>query len=175
MPLSDKQAAVMKGMIAALFASTLSLAAGAFLLTEILRVEDTLSVRLSLLAKSGLAISLWLLAAIGALARHRFFTPEDIDGSGLTEGSVTAKRLQSVLQNTLEQTVLALIVYGGFALLAPAQFLGALPAAALLFWIGRALFWRGYGQGAGGRAFGFALTFYLTAMLLAATLILVLF
>lgn len=172
MQLSDKQTAVLKGMIASLLVCALALSAGALLLSGTFLTEETLGGRFLLLAKSGLAISLWLLAAIGVLARHRFFTPEDIDGSGLTEGSVTAKRLQAVLQNTLEQTVLAVITYGCFALLAPIQYLGALPAAALLFWIGRTLFWLGYGKGAGGRAFGFALTFYSTAMLLVATLVL---
>lgn len=29
---------------------------------------------------------LFLTVSIGRLARHRFFTPQDIDGSGLTEG-----------------------------------------------------------------------------------------
>ncbi len=37
-----------------------------------------------------------------------------------------------------------------------------LTALAILFCIGRALFWAGYGRGAGGRALGFALTFYPT-------------
>ena len=48
---------------------------------------------------------------IGLLARHRFFTPDDIDGGGLTPGTATAHILQSMLQNTLEQSVLALGVH----------------------------------------------------------------
>jgi len=174
MQLSDKQAAVLKGMIAALLASGLALAAGAWLFPEGLVPEDTVAARLDLLAFCALAAGLWLFAAVGALARHRFFTPEDIDGSGLTEGSARARTLQAVLQNTLEQTVLALIAYGCFAALAPVQNLGALPVAAGLFFAGRALFWHGYAKGAGGRAFGFALTFYSTVLLLVATLVLAL-
>ena len=174
MPLSDKQAAVLKGMVAAVLVCALVLAAGAFLFPEPLLAEDIIAQRLALLARSCLAVSFWLLAAIGVLARHRFFTPQDIDGSGLTQGSATAKRLQAVLQNTLEQTLLALIAYACFTVLAPVRYLGALPAAVLLFWVGRALFWHGYATGAGGRAFGFALTFYSTVILWVTTLVLIL-
>lgn len=172
MQLSDKQTPVLKGMIAAVLACALALAAGAFFLSGSLAPGDTAGSRTALAAACVFAIAFWLLASIGALARHRFFTPEDIDGSGLTEGTARAKTLQAVLQNTLEQTVLAAIAYASFAMLAPAAFLGALPAAALLFWIGRALFWHGYASGAGARAFGFALTFYSTVLLLALTLLL---
>ncbi len=100
--------------------------------------------RLTLAAQCLLAGAFWLLLSIGLLARHRFFTPEDIDGSGLTSGTEKAKVLQALLQNTLEQTTLAALTYIAFAALAPAGYLGALPAAALLFWCGRALFWNGY-------------------------------
>ena len=33
---------------------------------------------------------------IGLLARHRFFTPDDIDGGGLTPGTATAHRWVSL-------------------------------------------------------------------------------
>ncbi len=174
MSLSRKQSSVLTGMIAAVFVSGLTLAAGAFLFPQGWLGDETTGGRSGIAAKSILAIGFWLLVSIGALARHRFFTPEDIDGSGLTSGTATARRLQAVLQNTLEQTALAVISYGCFAALAPFHLLGALPAAALLFWVGRALFWHGYAKGAGGRAFGFALTFYSTAMILAASLIMTL-
>jgi len=52
-----------------------------------------------------------LTANIGMLARHRFFTPAGIDGGGLTQGTSEAQLLQSILQNTLEQAVLALSVH----------------------------------------------------------------
>lgn len=99
-----------------------------------------------------------LLLSIGALAKHRFFTPEDIDGSGLVAGTQKA----ALLQNTLEQTVLAAVVYAGFAAAAPPRFRGAIPAAVVLFLAGRLLFARGYASGASARAPGFALTVYPT-------------
>lgn len=174
MQLSQKQTAVFKGMAAAVLVSGLALAAGAFQFPAGLLPEGSTAGRLDLLAKCTLAISVWLLASIGVLARHRFFTPEDIDGGGLTSGSAKARILQAVLQNTLEQTVLAVSVYGCFAVLAPVQYLGALPAAAAMFWIGRTLFWHGYAEGAGGRALGFALTFYSTVLLLITTVVMAL-
>lgn len=97
---------------------------------------------------------------IGLLARHRFFTPDDIDGGGLTPGTATAHLYQSMLQNTLEQSVLALGVHAIWASVMPQAWQAAVPAAVILFVSGRVLFWRGYASGAPGRALGFALTFY---------------
>jgi uncharacterized membrane protein YecN with MAPEG domain len=94
------------------------------------------------------------------LARHRFFTPADIDGGGLSEGTSTAKLLQSILQNTLEQSVLACSVHLLWAAAMPRTWQAAVPAAAMLFFFGRLLFWRGYSHGAPARAIGFGLTFY---------------
>lgn len=174
MQLSEKQSGVLRGMILALAATAAVLGAAAWLVPESALPADAPSDRMTLAARCILLAGFWLLATIGTLARHRFFTPEDIDGSGLTTGTETARVHQAVLQNTLEQTLLAALVYGSFATLAPAGLLGALPAAAVLFWAGRALFWHGYARGAGGRAFGFALTFYPTVILFLATVILTL-
>ncbi|GAB4521644.1 MAG: hypothetical protein Tsb0019_23180 [Roseibium sp.] len=164
MALSGKQAAVLRGMLAALAVSFAALAAGAVLWPEN-RLPGDAGERLAFAARASLAPAAWLLVSIGTLARHRFFTAEDIDGSGLTAGTSKAKRLQAVLQNTLEQAVLAALAYGCFAALAPQPLLGTLPVAAVLFFVGRALFFHGYGKGAGARALGFALTFYPTVLL----------
>lgn len=130
-----------------------------------------LELRLQLLAWSLLAPVSMLVVCVGRLANHRFDTPEDIHGSGLTAGTERAKLLQALLQNTLEQSVLALAVYLAGALLLPAQLLGWIPAAAGLFLIGRLCFYAGYRKGAPGRAFGFGLTFYPTAVMLLALII----
>lgn len=39
---------------------------------------------------------------IGVLAKHRFATPEDIDGGGPTAGTTRVQSLQVTLQDTLE-------------------------------------------------------------------------
>lgn len=111
-----------------------------------------------------LAWDVWVLAClaanIGMLARHRFFTPDDIDGTALTRGTPRAHALQGSLQNTLEQGVLAIGVHLAWAALMPRDWQGVVPVAAALFVLGRGLFWWGYARGAPSRALGFALTFY---------------
>jgi lambda repressor-like predicted transcriptional regulator len=98
---------------------------------------------------------------IGISAKHRFFHPEDIDGSGLSRSSKQVNLLQATLQNTLEQAALAIPVY-----MATSDDLQPLPLlSSAMFVIGRIFFWKGYSQGVPSRAFGFALTFYSTVTL----------
>lgn len=72
-----------------------------------------------------------------------------------------------MLQNTLEQTVLAGAAYMIWAVVMPRRWLWSVAIAALFFVAGRALFARGYTRGAGGRAMGFGLTAYPTFGMLA--------
>ena len=115
--------------------------------------------RLIAMAKADVFVLCWLAAMIGNVARLRFFSADDIAGSG--SGSATAEvgRAKAVLQNTLEQVVLALPVHAALALLV-ASSVPLIVALAALFAIGRLIFWIGYASGAEARAFGFALTFY---------------
>ena len=116
--------------------------------------------RLALWLACALIASGWLLIAVGGLAGHRFFTPADIDGGGLTEGTSKAKLLQTLIQNTLEQCVLAIPAYGAWLWLAPEGRRGLIVLCAASFAIGRLLFFAGYARGAPFRALGFTLTFY---------------
>jgi hypothetical protein len=100
----------------------------------------------------------WLVATIANVARLRFFSEPDIAGSS-EPASPRLREARAVLQNTLEQTVLAVATH----LIVAASFpRSTAPIAALiaLFGIGRLLFWRGYRHGAAARAFGFGLGFY---------------
>lgn len=169
MALTDKQRGVLGGMAVAGAVTIAVFAAAIWLAPPSLVPTTDISGRLALALRWDLLVIVWLLASIGNLARHRFFTPADIDGSGLTAGTDAAHVKQAILQNTLEQTVLALAVHLVAAVLLPAGWLAVIPAAAVLFAIGRALFWRGYAGGAPARAAGFALTFYPTALLFAVT------
>ena len=109
-----------------------------------------------------------LVGNIAAMANHRFYTPADIDGGGLTVASPKARIIQSTLQNTLEQAVLATSAYAVWSAIMPETWQAAVPVSALLFVAGRVLFWRGYAGGAPGRALGFGLTFYPTMLMLLA-------
>lgn len=167
MSLSKAQRGVAAGMAAGVVATLVVLALVAA--TSAWGVEqNNLPDRLVLLASVLILPAVALAIAIARLAKHRFFTPQDIDGSALTTGTDRARLLQALLQNTLEQLGLAVPVYIGWALLAPVSLLPTLAAAAILFLLGRLLFFASYARGAAARAFGFSLTFYPTMVLLLA-------
>ena len=83
MGLTAKQSGVLKGMMAGA-AVTLVVIIGALLAGPILlSPEASVGRRIAFALKTDAWIALWLCISIGLLARHRFFTPEDIDGGGL--------------------------------------------------------------------------------------------
>src|SRR5688572_12509041 len=149
------QKGVARGM-----ASAIAIALGVFTVAYVLQwpnfsSETPLAPRLKLAALAGLAPAAFLFLCIARLAKHRFSTPDDIHGSALTEGTARAKLLQALLQNTLEQAVLAIPVYLAAALIFQPRFLPLIAAAAALFVVGRVQFFRGYAAGAPSRAVGF--------------------
>jgi uncharacterized membrane protein YecN with MAPEG domain len=95
---------------------------------------------------------------IGRLAQRRFFDDDSIDGQPLTDGAAVDVR---VLQNTVEQVVLALCIWPlvGFFLGA-----GTVLALGIGFAVARLAFWVGYHVAPPLRAFGFAATFYPTVL-----------
>lgn len=165
MSLDRTQQGVLRNMLAALAVSLAALAAAIWWQPAWLTPLAALPQRLLFTLQWDAALPLCLALAIGSLARHRFFAPADIDGSGLAPGTDRARVLQSVLQNTLEQTVLAVLAHLVWTAAMPRAWLAAIPAAVALFVVGRALFAFGYSRGAAARAFGFALTFYPTVLL----------
>ena len=144
MTLSIKQKGVLKGMAMAMLTSVIvivyAINADPFSYAQNSQVSD----RLSILGLSLILPILLLIASIGRLAKYRFFSPEDIDGSGLTSATNTAFILQSLLQNTLEQLVTAIGVYSAWCILMPSVWLSAVPLCSVLFVIGRILFFKGY-------------------------------
>lgn len=166
MAFSSKQRKVFAGIATGAIVTAAIVALGIVLNPFAYRADSDVALRLTLAAKASLVPALFVTVAVARLARHRFLTPADIDGGGLSEGSSRARLLQALLQNTLEQAVLASVVYVGWALLVPGSWLSVLPLAALAFAVGRLAFFAGYGRGAPGRAVGFALTFYPTVVML---------
>ena len=166
MAIDSTQKGVVRGM-----ASAVAIAIGVFAIAYVLQwpnfsSQTSVSLRLKLAALTALAPAAVLLLCIARLGNHRFLTPQDIHGSGLTEGTQRARTLQALLQNTLEQAVLAIPVYLAASLLFPARLLPLVVAAAALFVVGRIQFFRGYASGAPSRATGFGLTFYPSVALL---------
>jgi hypothetical protein len=77
--------------------------------------------------------------------------------------------LAAHLQNTVEQTLLAVIAVASYAAAAPSAAAGVLDGAGWLFVIGRALFLLGYWLAPMWRFYGFALNYYTSVALLFAS------
>ena len=166
MTLSDKQCGVLKGMTAGVIATFAVLIAALVLRPVSIPPEAAAGERIAFALKVDAVLALFLAWSVGRLARHRFFAPDDIDGGGLAQGTHHARVLQSTLQNTLEQTVLAVLTHVIWSVAMPASWMSVVPAAAVLFVCGRVLFVRGYEGGAPSRALGFAITFYPSVLML---------
>lgn len=106
------------------------------------------------------------------VARIRFNSAEDAPGSGLSQPSERIAVPRAILQNNLEQAVLAVVVHLALATLLRPEEMRVIPAVVLLFCLGRATFWLGYRRGAAARAFGFAATFWPTVACLLLALVL---
>jgi uncharacterized membrane protein YecN with MAPEG domain len=166
MGLTIKQRGVLKGMIAGATVTAIVIVGTILWGPRLLSPEASVSERIAFALRTDVFIALWLGISVALLARHRFFTPEDIDGGGLAHGTEMAHVLQATLQNTLEQTVLAVLVHCMWAIVMPLSWISAIPAATVLFLCGRVLFLRGYRGGAPARAVGFTLTYYPTVLML---------
>lgn len=102
-------------------------------------------------------LGLWVAAAIGDVARLRFADDAAIAGAAAGVDPPALLVARAVLQNTLEQAVVAGFAYVALAYVAAAP--ATIAVLAGCFSVGRVLFWVGYPRGAAARAFGFALTF----------------
>jgi hypothetical protein len=165
--LTEKQRGVVRGIGPAALLSLAGLCGVSFLLPTTVLPVDEPGARLAWALQWALLPMLTLVVAVGRVANHRFYTPEDIDGAGLTDGTPQARLRRAILQNTLEQAVLAVAAYAIWTVVMPYGWLRSIIVAALLFVAGRLLFARGYARGAPGRALGFGLTAYPTFGMLA--------
>ena len=157
--ISPEQRGVVIGMLLGASVPALPIAAGAWLIPG--PAAPPLGDRLVWLMPYAAVLALPMALAIAAIARHRFFHAAVIDGSNDAADRWLAIA-RAILQNTLEQTVLAALVLLALAATLPSGWLGALPAAILWFVLARAIFALTYARGAAARSFGFAATFYPT-------------
>ncbi|MBX3562642.1 MAG: MAPEG family protein [Sphingomonas sp.] len=114
--------------------------------------------RIAFALKWDLPVFLWLAGCLRAVASGRFREPADRKGSAYGEPTPGLAVRIAILQNTLEQTVLAV----GSHLLLAAVLRGAelvlIPVSVAVYLVGRAAFAIAYRHGAVARAFGMALT-----------------
>lgn len=175
MKLTEKQKGVIRGVIPAAAGTVLGLGGASLLIPMRALPADEPTARIAWALQWAVLPILTLMISIMRVANQRFSSPDDIDGSGLTAGADRVLVLRAILQNTLEQAVLAVAAYLICATVMPPSWLRAIPVAALLFVAGRILFARGYERGAPGRATGFGLTAYPTfGMLVTAAMVLAL-
>jgi uncharacterized membrane protein YecN with MAPEG domain len=162
-----EQRGVALAMGAALGISLLALALAASAGRDLPALDFARRLQLTLQADS--LVIVWLAATIANVARLRFFSEQDIGGSGSPGASDPIRRASAVAQNTLEQAVLAIAVHMLIAATFPKSREVMLTMVGL-FAAGRLLFWTGYKRGARARALGFGLTFYPSVLGLLASL-----
>ena len=117
-----------------------------------------MSDRLTFALRWDFLVLFWLLACVRSVAQGRFWSAADRDGSAHAEPSGSIAVRAAVLQNSLEQTVLAV---GGHLILASVlrgPELILIPLLVLLYLGGRVAFAVGYSRRPTARAFGMALT-----------------
>ncbi len=165
--INAKQKGVLLGMVTGF---GVSLLAGfvPLILPPLTLTKTTTQYLIQLWMLVSLVLGFWLLLSIVAMAIHRFFHAADIDAATSDVISRKARILQSIIQNTLEQVVLAIIVYGAWIFLAPQNWKLLPVIYVILFSCGRLLFVTRYNAGAAARSFGFAITFYPTIILICA-------
>lgn len=164
--MSREQLGVLGGMAVAMTITVVAIMTALDLRPEALLPRGPFPETLAAALQWDVLIVACLAATIGNLARHRFFTPEDIAGGGLSAGTPRARVFQAVLQNTLEQSVLAIGVHAVWSAATQLSAQAVVPVAAILFVAGRILFALGYARGAPARALGFGLTFYPSVLML---------
>ena len=108
-----------------------------------------------------LAPGIVMMAMVGRLALRRHFGDAAADGGAL-EGAAEIDR--RVLQNTVEQLVLAMAIWPAAAVMLGAAGPGVMMGLGLSFAVTRAVYWWGYHRAPQLRAFGFAATFLPTVM-----------
>ena len=163
--LTEKQSGVLCKMLLGLTGSLIALLFSAFFYPFSFHALTQIEC-ITIAINSLVLPTLCLTVAIARLARHRFFTPEDIDGGALSTNTKQANVLQSLLQNTLEQQMLVVVTYLAWSVIMPSIYIGVIPCASIIFSVGRILFFIGYKDGAPSRALGFSLTFYPTILML---------
>ena len=168
---AKEQARVRKSAMAALLASLIALMATWFFGAGWPVTAASDADRLAFVFRCELAIGFVLWAMIARVGAIRYFSPADIGGAASGTETKEIAVARAALQNTIEQSVLAIIAHSALALTLPANRMAVIIALVGLFVIGRIAYWFGYPKGAAVRAFGFALTFYPTIIGLSAALV----
>ena len=158
---SAEQRGVIKASVSAVAVCACVLAAAyAWLPAEPFGLERTMDAgeRVAFALKIDILVFLWLAGCVRAVSGGRFRSDADIRGSAYGPPSEAISVQVAVLQNSLEQTVLAVGGHLSLAATLRGDELVLVPALVVLYLAGRASFASTYRKGAAARAFGMALT-----------------
>src|SRR5215470_18948778 len=93
--LSKQQQGVLRGMLLALVVTVIGFASIIFWQPLLLAPVETPLAAVAVALKWDMLLVSCLAGNIAIIARHRFVTPEDIDGGGLTEGTAKVRVYQA--------------------------------------------------------------------------------
>lgn len=114
--------------------------------------------RLAFALQADLVIFIWLAGCVRSVSKARFHSTADIRGSVSGPPSAALTVRAAVLQNSLEQTVLAVGAHLILATVLRGTELRVIPLLVGLYLLGRITFAWGYARRPVGRAFGMAVT-----------------
>jgi hypothetical protein len=157
-----KQVQGVAGAAPAIIISLLAWAYAPLLLANLPIPADGAADRLAYAAEWLLLPGLALLAGVFGASRRGFYA-DAIDGTR-TPSSHSLEINLRYNQNTVEQTLLAAIAWGGLSQALPHHDLVLIPAMAALFLVGRLTFWIGYALHPMARTFGMTLTAFPTIL-----------
>lgn len=118
----------------------------------------TMGDQIAFALKADLLLFVWLAWCVRAVSKRRFRSPVDRKGSAFGPPTEAIAIPAAVLQNSLEQTVLAFGAHLVLATVLQGPELVTIPLLVVLYVVGRITFSLGYSQGAARRSFGMALT-----------------
>lgn len=161
MTVSLDQRGILRSAVFALIVVGMGLLAGYFLLPATLLSPDNallMGERLAFALRWDLPLFLWLMGCVQAVSTGRYRSPDDIRGSAFGPPSKAIAVRRAVLQNSVEQVLLAVGAHLILATLLLGDELRLIPILVILFLVGRAAFALGYARGPGARGFGMAIT-----------------
>lgn len=158
MDIEVEQRLVRRGAVLAFGLTMAVCAASLLLLPRVIALPNEIAPRLALAIQTSVPHLLCVLVAIQLVSSGRYRSAADIAGAAAGPPSPQLAVKVAFLQNTLEQAFVGLCAQLVLASVAAGDLLALLIASAILFPIGRVLFYRGYAGGAGSRALGMALT-----------------
>lgn len=156
--------AIRRAGLLGLLALGLAVPAAYYIVPAILELPESMPERLAFAARASSIVMLCVLVAVGMVSSARRSSPADIGGSAAGPPSPKLAIRVAFLQNTLEQAILAVVLYFGLASLLSGDWLSLIVVGVIFFVVGRVLFLRGYAGGAEGRALGMSVTMIPTAV-----------